>query len=117
MAMLAAAAIAWLGLVVHNVADLPGQTLFSPETLLPGLFTALLLWLHRVQRRAGAAVLLGWAAVNAVIGGVLSVLPLPVWPFDPEQSVRHYSFHLLYAVTQVPLLVAAWQEVRARGER
>ncbi|MEJ3654907.1 hypothetical protein WEH80_35020 [Actinomycetes bacterium KLBMP 9759] len=112
--MLAAAVIAWLGLVVHNVADLPGQTLFSPETVLPGLFTVMLLWLRRVRRRAGAAVLLGWAAVNAVIGGVLSVLPLPVWPFVPEQSLRHYSFHVLYVVTQLPLLVAAWREVRTR---
>jgi len=35
----------------------------------------------------------------------LSVLPLPVLPFTPEQSLRHYSFHVLYAATQVPLLV------------
>ena len=42
-------------------------------------------------------------------GGALSVLPLSVLPFQPEQTVRHYSFHLLYAATQVPLLVVAYQ--------
>jgi hypothetical protein len=31
----ASAALAWLGFYIHNVADLPGQTLLSPETSLP----------------------------------------------------------------------------------
>ena len=43
------------------------------------------------------------------VGGTLSVLPLPVLPFEPEQTLRHYSFHLLYAATQVPLLVVSYQ--------
>ena len=42
----AAAAIAWLGLLVHNVVDLPDQTLLSPETLWPSLVTAALLALY-----------------------------------------------------------------------
>jgi len=40
-----------------------------------------------------------------LVGGALSVLPLPVLPFEPEQTLRHYSFHLLYAAAQIPLLV------------
>jgi hypothetical protein len=35
LSVVAAAVIAWLGLLVHNVAELPGQTLLSPETLWP----------------------------------------------------------------------------------
>lgn len=38
-------------------------------------------------------------------GGLLSVLPLPLWPYQPQQSLRHYTVHALYAVLQVPLLV------------
>jgi hypothetical protein len=34
------------------------------------------------------------------------VVPLPIWPYQPEQSVTHYSFHALYALLQLPLLIA-----------
>ena len=50
--VVAAAVIAWLGLLVHNVADLPDQTLLSPETLWPSLVTAVLLAI--VRDRSGA---------------------------------------------------------------
>jgi hypothetical protein len=51
-----------------------------------------------------------------VAGGILIVLPLAVLPFEPEQSLRHYSFHVLYALTQVPLLVVALRELRSTSE-
>jgi hypothetical protein len=54
----------------------------------------------------GGALLLVWALLNLLGGAVLSVLALPFLPFLPEQSLRHYSFHLLYGLTQVPLLLA-----------
>lgn len=108
----AAAAISWLGFLVHNVADLPGQTLLSPETLWPTLVTGALLVVLRVGARRVAAVGLAvWAGLN-LVGGALTVLPLPFLPFVPEQSLRHYSFHVVYAVTQVPLLVASIHLVR-----
>lgn len=103
----AAAVISWLGFLVHNVADLPGQTLLSPETLWPSVVTAALLVVYAAGLRRVAAIgLLIWAALN-LVGGVLSVLPLPVLPFEPEQSLRHYSFHVLYAATQIPLIVVS----------
>jgi len=103
----AAAAISWLGFLVHNVADLPGQTLLSPETLWPTLVTVALVVAYAVGwRRVAVVGLLVWAALN-LVGGALSVLPLPVLPFEPEQTLRHYSFHVLYAVTQIPLLVVS----------
>lgn len=111
--MFAAVVISWLGLVVHNVADLPGQTLGSPESLYPGLGLAVLLALHRLgPRRVAASVLLGWAVVSLVVGGVLSVLPLGVFPFEPEQTLRHYTFHALYAGAQLPLLLTAGRAIR-----
>jgi hypothetical protein len=57
--------------------------------------------------------LLAWALLNLLGGAVLSVLPLPFLPFVPEQSLRHYSFHLLYGLTQVPLIVAARAQLTA----
>jgi hypothetical protein len=111
--MAAAAVISWLGLLTHNVADLLGQTLWSPESGYPALGVALLVFLLRTRfRRAAVALLLGWAVLNLVVGGVLSVLPLPVLPFAPEQTLRHYSFHALYAATQVPLIIQTCRELR-----
>ena len=109
--VVAAAVIAWLGLLVHNVADLQDQTLLSPETLWPSLVTAVLLAAYATGRVHLAGVgLFGWALLN-LVGGALSVLPLAVLPFEPEQTRRHYSFHLLYAATQVPLLVVSYRLV------
>ena len=105
----AATTISWLGFLVHNVADLPGQTFLSPETLWPSLITVALLGIYSagLKRVAGIGLAI-WATLN-LVGGALSVLPLPILPFEPEQTLRHYSFHLLYAATQVPLLVLSSQ--------
>ena len=58
-------------------------------------------------RRAGAWSLLVWSTVN-LVGAVLSVLPLPFLPFEPEQTVRHYAFHGVYLLSQLPLIAATW---------
>jgi hypothetical protein len=107
MVMLATA-VAWLGFVLHNVADLAGQTLLSSETLYPTLIYAACL----VLLRWTAWPLLIWALLNLVGGGIISVLPLPFLPFDPEQTFRHYSFHLIYALSQAPLVWLTFQSVR-----
>jgi hypothetical protein len=52
--------------------------------------------------------LFGWALLN-LMGGALSVMPLSALPFGPEHTLRHYSFHLLYAATQIPLLAVSYQ--------
>src|SRR5262245_2123091 len=91
--MATAVAIAWLGMYVHNVADLPNLTLSSPENVMPGLVWLLLfgLWWAMPDRKAPAQLLLAWALLN-LVGGFATVLPLPVLPFKPEQSIRHYTF-------------------------
>ncbi|GAA0937481.1 hypothetical protein GCM10009554_25780 [Kribbella koreensis] len=108
--------LAWTGFVVHNFADLPGQTFVSPETLLPSLgFVGIaVLWLTGAHRAAVWAALV-WGGLHLVGGAFLSVLPLPILPFDPEQSLRHYLFHVLYGVTQLPLLLVAWRSRRTDG--
>jgi hypothetical protein len=41
--------------------------------------------------------------------GVLSVLPLPIWPFVPEQTMSHYLVHGVFFLTQLPLLLLAFK--------
>jgi len=68
-------------------------------------------------RRWPAILLLAWGALN-LVGGVATVLPLPILAFHPSRSLRHYSFHALYAVAQLPLLWLAWMETgRVAAER
>jgi hypothetical protein len=68
-------------------------------------------WLS-LGRRVTAWLLLGWGWRHAIGGGLLSVLPLPLWPYQPEQSLRHYAVHALYALLQVPLLVTVTRYLR-----
>ncbi|WP_165478284.1 hypothetical protein [Arthrobacter sp. S39] len=111
------ALIGWAGLFVHNLADLPGQSFFSPESSIPLLVTALLVsaWITSARYQATVA-LLCWGLLNFVGGGVLSVLPLPFLPFSPEQTASHYLFHGLYALAQVPLVLstAGWLRMHHR---
>jgi hypothetical protein len=104
--VVAAIALSWLGLAVHNLAELTGQARLGPATLGPTAVYLLLAagWLSP-GRRVAAWLLLGWGWLHAIGGGLLSVLPLPLWPYQPQQSLRHYAIHALYAVLQVPLLV------------
>ena len=68
----AAAAISWLGFLVHNVADLPGQTLLSPETLVPSLVTAALVVAYAAGwRRVAAVGLLGYGAFIELVQSLL----------------------------------------------
>ena len=96
---------------IHNVADLPNLTLASPENLLPGAVWLLLygLWWVTPTQSWPTALLLAWGWLN-LMGGIATVLPLPVLPFKPDQSLRHYAFHFLYAFTQLPLLRIGHQE-------
>ena len=109
-------ALAWLGMYVHNVADLPNMTLLSPESLYPGIVWLSLLGLALSKSGGLWALypLLGWTWLN-LVGGFLTVLPLPTLPFKPEQTARHYAFHMVYAVAQLPPLWTLHREVRLRG--
>ncbi|KAA9148472.1 hypothetical protein F6B41_07855 [Microbacterium lushaniae] len=104
------AALGWVGLLVHNLADLPAQTIVSPESGIPLAFSVVLVaaWFTRL-RLVAAWALLGWGVLN-LLGAIFTVLPLPILPFDPAQTPAHYAVHVLYGITQVPLVVttAIW---------
>lgn len=115
--MIAAVCIAWLGMVVHNLADLP-ISFMAAENTIPGLIwlVLLVLWIVRPSARLSSALLLAWGTLN-LLGAVVTVLPLPFLPFEPEQTVQHYVFHMLYAATQVPLLLRTKTELARIGGR
>jgi hypothetical protein len=105
--------LSWLGLVIHNLADLGGQVLLGPETVGPTAVYLLLAtgWVTPARRAVGW-LLLGWGLLNMVGGGLLSVLPVPLWLYQPEQSLRHYAFHAIYATLQAPLLITVARHIR-----
>ena len=109
-----AVACAVAGMEIHNVAELGVPFLLWPENVIPvlvyvGLGVALVRW---PASRAAASLTLGWAMLNLVIGGVVSVLPLPFLPFIPVQTVGHYAAHVVYTVSQVPLVLVAFASLR-----
>jgi hypothetical protein len=115
--LLGAVASSWLGLFVHNVADLPGQSVLSSETLYPTLVYLLLVvaW-FTIPRRIAARLLAAWALLQLIGGAIISVLPLPFLPFDPEQTLHHYAFHAIYGLLQLPLLVLLAREPAITGD-
>ena len=109
------AALSWGGLFVHNLADLPGQTLLSPESFVPLLLTVALIFLWFTPLRVAAAWgLLVWGLLNFAVA-LVTVLPLSVFPFETDQSRLHYTFHVLYGVSQLPLAIATSAWLRRHG--
>jgi uncharacterized membrane protein len=107
--MIPALAVSAFGAWAHNM--LEGIPTFSLETaaaLLPAF--ALAIWWWKGGRQILWWLTMIWVlGLNLIVGAVLSVLPLQLWPFVPEQSVEHYLSHLFYAVTQVPAIAILWR--------
>ncbi|OLE27057.1 MAG: hypothetical protein AUG44_11140 [Actinobacteria bacterium 13_1_20CM_3_71_11] len=98
----ASAVLSWLGLYLHNSVELPDQSLLSPETTYPTLVYLLGIAARFIAgRRAAAWLLLGWGWL------------LPIWPYDPPQTARHYTFHLLYGLLEIPMIVVMTRLVRS----
>ncbi|MGH2451499.1 MAG: hypothetical protein ACRDGE_09570 [Candidatus Limnocylindria bacterium] len=108
--MAAALACSAFGMAFHTVREFGYAGLADPGTgMIPlvgiqlGLFA---LWLLSSRARHFAAwALLGSAVFQLVFGAFLSVLPLPIYPWDPQQSLHHYVSHLVYGIAQIPLIV------------
>ena len=109
-----AVVVSWLGEVVHNAIELPQLTVLSAENSLPGLLSLVLFlgWWLFPTKRAFAICLLAWALLHLTVGGILTVLPLPILPFYPEQTSGHYAAHLVYSLAQIPIILLMIRELR-----
>jgi hypothetical protein len=97
------------GRLVHDALEFgaPAPDAWVTVLLLP-LGLGLAWWLWPAARPALQWALVAWGLLNLLAGAILSVLPLPIWPFEPEQSVGHYAAHMVYGLGQLPLIWAAW---------
>lgn len=118
-AVFATSAIAAGGMLAHNVLELGPAFLVDPQTLIPLMIFAVLAILaaRETAGRGTWLALLAWGVLNLVAGGILSVLPIGLFPFEPEQSLGHYGAHAVYTLASVPLVVVAWTGSRASGRR
>ena len=118
-AVLAASAIAAGGMLAHNVLELGPAFLVDPQTLIPlAIFAILAILAARETAGRGTwLAMLAWGALNLVAGGILSVLPIGLFPFQPDQTLEHYGVHAVYALTAVPLVVVAWSGLQASRTR
>jgi len=95
-------------MVFHNQLELP-LTLLAVENMGPLVFDIALFvacW-WRPRSKVVWSAILAWALLNMVVGGLVTVLPLPVLPFVPEQTVGHYAVHAVYTIGQLPLVLIA----------
>jgi hypothetical protein len=95
-AIVVASVIAAAGMVAHNVFEFGPAFVLNPETLIPLAIFGLLAVLA-LAMPANAIVhvlLLAWAVLNLVGGGILSVLPLGLFPFQPRRRIVDLSTHL-----------------------
>jgi len=108
-----ALAVSWASMLFHNQWELPLTPLdlenTGPLAVDIALFVAC--W-RRPSSRLLWIVILVWGLLNMVVGGLLTVLPLPVLPFVPEQTVDHYAVHVVYAIGQLPLVLVAGGALR-----
>ena len=109
-----AVALAWLGLLIHNAVEFPNMALSRPEYSAPALAWLALFLTWLLVHHAGwpSNLLFAWGTIS-LAGAVITVLPLPILPFRPEQSLRHYGVHIIYAVTQLPILRLMWKTLHA----
>jgi hypothetical protein len=107
--------LSWFGLYLHNTVDLPGLTLLSPENSIPAVITLLmfLAWWRMPSNVLTNVVFLAWVFfAQFLIGGILTVLPFAFLPFRPAQTPLHYFMHLVYALTQLPLMIALLRQLK-----
>ncbi|MEX1005153.1 MAG: hypothetical protein WD156_07280 [Acidimicrobiia bacterium] len=106
--MVGALAIAAVGAWFHNVTE--GMGTASPETASAVLPTIALMgwwWFDRSRTLWWATLV--WIGINLLVGAILSIVPLPVWPFVPDQSLGHHLAHFAYGVTQLPAIYLLWK--------
>jgi hypothetical protein len=92
-------AVALAATVLHDVAEFGTPVPENSLVVAVALTAGILAWSRLPRwRRVTRAVLLTFALVMLVGGAIASVLPLPIWPFEPDQGVGHYVVHGVWAI-------------------
>jgi hypothetical protein len=117
VAITIATVLSWLGEVIHNALELPSLTVLSPEASFPGVISALLLtaYLFSPYQRVALWLLFFWGLIGLIGGGILSVLPLGIFPFAPAQTLPHYLTHVLYSAAELPLVMITAVQLKRRS--
>jgi hypothetical protein len=120
--MAAAVGLSALGMAYHTVREFGYAGLLSPATgMIPvvglQIFLFLVWWLAPGSRLVAGRALLVTGMFQLVGGAIISVLPLPFLPFQPEQSVSHYLSHLFLGLAQIPLIVVPLLQERHRARQ
>jgi hypothetical protein len=115
VAMVAAVIVSALGLAFHTVREFGWSALWNPASgMIPVLavqVALLVAWLRADRPARGLAkALLAMGVIQLVGGAIISVLPLPILPYAPDQSLQHYISHVGYGIAQLPLI---WVTLRA----
>jgi hypothetical protein len=97
----------WLGEYLHN-SDLAELTLLSPENSIPALIALILFiaWWLLPHKKIPRLLLLTWAVLNLIGGGILSAIPFDFWPLGRLQTTQHLLKHAAYGLMQLPLIIA-----------
>ncbi len=108
--------MSWLGMWVHEFYRVPAQFGFTLESMLFHLLPAGIIFLTWLRFLWHVLPLYGMGTLgilHGLGGGILRVLPLPIWPFAPPQTASHYIVHGVYLIAQIPLLLLAFTLIRS----
>lgn len=110
----ASAVIGWSAMFIHNLAELPGQPVLSPESLVPFWSPLLATAWMRAFRRVETIGLPSRGMLHLVGGGIPSVRLLPALPLAPEQSPSPCFPHAIHSLAQPPLVYATSRRLRVQ---
>jgi hypothetical protein len=103
------------GLWFHDAREFPLTHGLTWDVLAMGsIAAALLVAVWRMPAATWPAAALAAFGLVMLVGGALSVLPLPIVPFVPQQTVYHYVSHAVYALAQLPLIALCLWRWRRR---
>jgi hypothetical protein len=117
VALIVAVIVSALGLAFHTVREFGWPALLNPASgMIPVLsvqVALLVAWLRAGRQRTLTKALLATGLIELVGGAIISVLPLPILPYVPDQSVQHYISHVGYGIAQLPLIGVTSRDLAA----
>jgi hypothetical protein len=92
--MIAAVIASAFGLAFHTVREFGWAALWNPASgMIPVVVVQIALlvaWRRADRQRSLTKALLATGLIQLFGGAIISVLPLPILPYVPDQSVQHY---------------------------